>query len=368
VASRPLSTLRRPQPIPGMTLGTLLEVLVRNGFRIDFPYVGRLAYLVAMGVFNSLYARCEKFFDGEEIQSVRIEHPPLFVLGHWRSGTTHLHNLLSCDPNFGFPNAYQASFPRHFIFTQVGGMIFDTLAPVKRPMDNVAFSSLVPHEDEFAIVASCGVSPYVRCLFPVTAYNGYTDLDLRALDERALERWKEAFLLFLKKLTLSEGKRIVLKSPPHTGRIGTLLEMFPEAQFVHIVRDPYRVYLSTKKLWKNSLSLAHLQAPGEELVEELILSWYTKLFALYERDKGLIPAGALHEMKYEDLELDPLGSLERLYEGLGLEGFDQARPHFATHLESVRNYEKNVYRLDAATRETVARRWRSTFETYGYPV
>jgi hypothetical protein len=247
-------------------------------------------------------------------------------------------------------------------------MIFDKIAPVKRPMDNVAFSSLVPHEDEFAMAAYCGVSPYVRFLFPLTASNGYTEFDPCALDSRALDRWKEAFLLFIKKLTLSEQKRLVLKSPPHMARIRPLLELFPEAKFVHIVRDPYRVYLSTKKLWRNSLSFAYLQQPDDELVDELILSWYTKLFELYERDRGLIPAGALYEVKYEDLERDPLETLESLYEALGLEGFPEARPCFASYLESVRNYEKNVYEMDPDVRERIALRWRSTFQKYGYPL
>lgn len=365
---RSLRGLRGPQPFPGMTLGTFVEVLARSGLRVDFPYAGRLAYLLAMGVFNSLYARCENFFNAEEIRSVRIEKPPLFVLGHWRSGTTHLHNLLACDQNLGFPNAYQASFPHHFVFTQVGGMIFDRLAPGRRPMDNVAFSSLVPHEDEFAIASYCGVSPYVRFLFPVTADNGYTELDPCELEREALERWKEAFIMFLKKLTLSEGKRMVLKSPPHMGRIRTLLELFPDAQFVHIVRNPYAVYLSTQRLWRNSLGFAHLQQPDEGLVDELILSWYSRLFSLFERDKGLIPRGALHEMKFEDLEADPLGSLKTVYGALDLEGFGQSRERFVSYLESVRNYEKNTFQLNSAVRDKVAERWRSTFERYGYPV
>jgi len=350
-----------------MTLSTLAGVLVRNGLRVDFACAWRLAHLVAMGVFNSVYARCESLFDANEIEAVRIEEPPLFVLGHWRSGTTHLHNLLACDPNLGFPSAYQASFPHHFVFTQVGGVIFDRIAPGRRPMDNVAFSSLVPHEDEFAMASYCGVSPYVRLLFPVTAHNGYTEFDPRELDRDALEQWKKAFVLFLKKLTLSERKRIVLKSPPHMGRVTTLLELFPDARFVHIVRNPYAVYPSTQKLWKNSLRFAHLQEPDDELVEELILSWYTKLFSLFERDRGLIPQGALHEMKFEDLEADPLGSLERLYGALGLRGFEQCRERFEAYLGSVKNYEKNVYQLDAADRAKVADRWRTTFEKYDYP-
>ncbi|WP_427846519.1 sulfotransferase [Aromatoleum aromaticum] len=45
------------------------------------------------------------------IRDVRIK-PPIFVLGHWRSGTTHLHNLLSLDPQFAYPNFYQVTNPR----------------------------------------------------------------------------------------------------------------------------------------------------------------------------------------------------------------------------------------------------------------
>jgi hypothetical protein len=97
----------------------------------------------------------------------------------------------------------------------------------------------------------------------------------------------------------------------------SLLEIFPQAQFVHIV-GTYRVYLSTRKLWADGLGPAHLQIPEPELVDELILSWYVELFSLFERDRGLIPAGSLYEMKFEDLEAEPIKTLRGMYEGLGL--------------------------------------------------
>jgi omega-hydroxy-beta-dihydromenaquinone-9 sulfotransferase len=355
-----------PQIIQGMTLRNVLEVMARHEFQIDASCLGRLAHLLALGVFNSIYGGCETFFNAQEINEVQIEHPPLFVLGHWRSGTTHLHNLLSHDPNFAFPTAYQASFPHHFIFSQVGGAIFDRLAPTKRPMDNMAFSSLVPHEDEFALAAHATVSPYLRFIFPVTGANGYSKFDPDDLPPEALERWKRSFTMFLKKVTLSEGKRIVLKSPPHMGRLRTLLELFPKAQFIHIVRNPYMVYLSTRKLWSDSLAFACLQVPGPEQVDEIILSSYCELFALFNRDRSLIPDGALHEMKFEDLEADPVGRLQELYEGLGLSGFDQFEGRVCPYLEQIKKYEKNHHRLDEVSRQKVADRWRSTFECYGY--
>lgn len=357
-----------PQVIQGMTLRNVLEVLARHDFQVDASCLGRLAHLLALGVFNSIYGGCETFFNTQDINKAQIEHPPLFVLGHWRSGTTHLHNLLSHDPNFAFPTAYQALFPNHFVFSQVGGPIFDRLAPRKRPMDNMAFSSLVPHEDEFGLAADATVSPYLRFLFPVTGENGYSTFDPCQLPPEAQERWKQSFTVFLKKVTLSEGKRIVLKSPPHMGRVRTLLELFPKAQFIHIVRDPYMVYLSTHKLWADSLTFASLQVPSPEQIDEIVLSSYTELFSLFNRDRTLIPDGALHELKFEDLEADPMGSLEKLYSVLGLGGLEAFKARVRPYLERIRKYEKNHYSLDEGSRRKVALRWRSTFDQYGYSV
>ncbi|MEJ2719429.1 MAG: sulfotransferase [Deltaproteobacteria bacterium] len=356
------------QPVQGMALGTLLRVLNRNGFRVDTRCLPRLGYLVVVGTLNSAYGFCETMLNGRAIEAAKIEHPPLFIIGHWRSGTTHLHNLLSFDENLSFPTAYQALFPGHFIFSGLGGTIFNHLAPKSRPMDNVPFSAGVPHEDEFALAAHCAVSPYVRILFPVTGDNGCAELDPKRLPREALQQWKDSLIHFLKKVTLCYGGRVVLKSPPHLGRVSTLLELFPGAQFIHIVRDPYMVYLSTRKLWRDYLSYGHLQIPDPHEADELILSWYSQLFSLFHRDKHLLGPGVLHEMKYEDLEKDPLASLEDLYGELRLPGFDRFRKRVAPYIGSIKGYQKNTYHLDDETREKVRRRWYDTFERYGYPV
>jgi hypothetical protein len=208
----------------------------------------------------------------------------------------------------------------------------------------------------------------MKILFPVTGDAPYSELDPTRLGHESLDQWKQSFTLFLKKLTLSEKRRIVLKSPPHLGRVALLLEMFPDAQFVHIVRDPYVVYRSTWKLWQDSLFFSHLQVPDRELVDEIILSWYEELFALFDRDRRLIPQGALHEMKFEDLEQRPLDALSALYEELSLPGFDPFQKRAAAYLESISNYEKNAHTMDELSREKVSRRWRDTFDRYEYPL
>jgi hypothetical protein len=351
-----------------MTLGTLLKAIARNDFQVHPACLGRLAYLLGFGVFNSVYGMCETLFNQRDIDGVTIEHAPLFVIGHWRSGTTHLHNLLSLDERFCAPTAFQSLFPHHFIFSQAGGILFNLIAPATRPMDNVAFGANVPHEDEFALAAATAISPYMRVLFPVTGDPCYTHLDPQRLPPAALDAWKEGLMLFLKKITLSEGKRIVLKSPPHTARVQTLLELFPNAQFLHIVRDPYTVYISTRKLWNDSLAFAHLQVPSPDLIDELILSWYTELLDLFERDRHLIPPHALHELKFEDLEANPREVLAGAYDQLELTGFDAFAEELEAYRKVTRDYRKNVHQLTETDREKVAGRWRATFERYGYTV
>ncbi|MDQ7785544.1 MAG: sulfotransferase [Desulfomonilaceae bacterium] len=346
----------------------LLRVLKRNGFRIDTACLSRLGYLVAMGVLNHVYGACESLFNARRIQAVRIEQAPVFIIGHWRSGTTHLHNLLSLDDNLAAPSAYQAFFPRHFVFTHTAATLFDLFAPRKRPMDNVVFGSDVPQEDEFAVAALSSVSPYLRVLFPVTCDLGYAELDPLALPEGALNRWKDSLTLFVKKLTLFYGKRIVLKSPPHTARVGILLEMFPDAKFIHIVRNPYTVYMSTHGLWRDMFANAHLQLPTPGVVDELILKWYVELFRLFERDRALIPKGSLYEVKYEDLEARPLESLQGAYQVLGLSGFAGLRERVTQYLEVIKGYRKNNHDLDDDAKQKVARHWKRTFQQYGYPL
>ncbi|MFH1114491.1 MAG: sulfotransferase [Pseudomonadota bacterium] len=355
------------QIIQGMTLSMLLNVLRRNDFNVDTACLGRLGYLVAMGVLNHVYAACEALVAARKIRSARIEQSPFFVLGHWRSGTTHLHNLLSLDDNLAAPSAYQAFFPHHFIFTYAGAAVFDVLAPSKRPMDNVVFGSDVPQEDEFALAALSGVSPYLRVLFPLTGDRGHSEIDPADLPKDALERWKTALTVFLKKLTLLHGRRIVLKSPPHMGRVRILLDMFPDAKFIHIVRNPYEVYMSTHVLWKTMLSKAYLQIPSPEAVDDLILKWYTELFRLYERDKPSVPEGSLYEMRYEDLESSPCETLRSAYEALGLSGFADFREKVSRYLEVIEGYRKNVHHPDDDAKQRVAGCWKGTFEKYGYP-
>jgi omega-hydroxy-beta-dihydromenaquinone-9 sulfotransferase len=355
------------QCVQGMGFPLLLRVLAAHGFRVDARRLDRLAYLVVAAACNSVLDTCANLVHGRAAAETEIRQPPLFVIGHWRSGTTHLHNLLSLDEALSAPGAFQAMFPGHFLISQIARAVFDFIAPGTRPMDNVAFFADAPHEDEFAIAASCAVSPYLRIWFPASDPHPCSALDPRKIPEEDLQRWKGAMLGFAKRLTMTAGRRLVLKSPPHMGRVSTLLEVFPGARFVHIVRNPYEVYSSTVKLWRDAFAYSHLQVAEWSQIDEMILSWYEELFALFERDRPAIPAGALHELKFEDLERDPVAILEDVYHSLDLPGWEAAEVAVRRYVDSLRNYEKNCHRLDDASGEKIAARWAAVFGRYGYP-
>ena len=357
------------QSITGMKLSALWRVLARNRFQVDLCYLDRLFYLFIIASYNSVMACFENRCNAYKIEATKVTAAPIFIIGHWRSGTTHLHNLLGFDANFTCPTYYQVMYPHHFAYSQPWGMsYFNYFSPKKRPMDNMAIGANAPHEDEFALAALSTVSPYMQVLFPRTGDNGCAVLDPLRLEKEALDNWKAAMLHFVQKLTFSKERRIVFKSPPHLGRVRVLLDLFPQAKFIHICRNPYEVYLSTKHMWRTGLSLSHLQKQDPQAMEEIILSWYTELYSLYERDRGLIPPGSICEVKYEELVSNPRDSLENIYLNLGLPGFAEFWTRVTPYLEAQKSYKKNNYVLDDETKERIRQRWGPTCARYGYPL
>lgn len=353
--------------LPGMNVRTLFEILARDGNRIDIQYFPRLVILFGFGVVNSVLGCIERYQSISKIQAERMPEEPVFIIGFFRSGTTFLQNLLSHDDNFVSPSSYFCMFPNHFHYSKkIGVRIMNHLAPGKRPMDNIKFDGNVPFEDEFALAALSSVSPYFRFLFP-NSDNNYMALDPQSLPDKALTRWKEAMCYLMKSISFWKDKRqILLKSPLHTGRVGTLLEMFPKAKFIHIVRNPYHVYQSNKSLWEKTLCRMHMQFPDPTQIEEIILSWYTEIFSLLERDRPLIPKGSLVEIKFEDLEKNPIDTLEGIYEQLNLKDFDEFKVKLLNYMNTKEKYRKNIYNVDPLDIQRVGVRWEDFFERYGY--
>jgi hypothetical protein len=193
-------------------------------------------------------------------------------------------------------------------------------------------------------------------------------LTFRGVAEADVDRWKAAFILLLKKLTLRSDRPMLLKSPPHTGRIKILLELFPDARFIHIHREPYTVFQSTRHLNQVLTRSLQFQRPDPDDADAAVIRRYRLLYDAYFEERPLIPAGQFHELSFTELERDPIGAIERNYEALGLSGFEAVLPRLEEYVATLAGYRKNEYAaLPAGLRGEIARQWRRSFEEWGYP-
>jgi omega-hydroxy-beta-dihydromenaquinone-9 sulfotransferase len=223
-----------------------------------------------------------------------------------------------------------------------------------------------PQEDEFAL-ANMGIpSPYITMAFPnqPASYPEYLDLENISPTER--RRWQDALLWFLQRVTYYNPKRIILKSPPHLARIKAILEVFPDARFVHIVRDPYVLFQSTVKLWKAMYTVQALQVPNFEHLDEYVYSCFETMYKAFETQKHLVPEGRLSEVRYEDLVGDTMGQMRRIYNELELGEFENVAPRLEEYLAQTKNYKTNQYSIAPEIRNEVDRRWGRFMQRYGY--
>jgi hypothetical protein len=304
---------------------------------------------------------------GRRIAATPIRDAPIFIIGHWRTGTTLLHELLILDERFAYPNTFECFVPNHILLSE-GFMTrwLWFLIPSQRPMDNMRAGWDRPQEDEFALCMLGQPSPYLTIAFPNHAPQYAEYLDLEGISPHALVSWKRTLLRYLQTLTYRNPKRLVLKSPPHTCRIPVLREMFPDARFVHIVRDPYVLFPSTVNLWKSLYQSHGMQKPNFAGLEEYVYSTFNRLYAKLEEGKKLIDPSRFFEVRYEDLIRDPVGRMRALYTHLGLGGFEEYLPRLESYLAGTAGYETNRYTLSPETRREVTARWGEVIRRYGY--
>lgn len=114
---------------------------------------------------------------------------------------------------------------------------------------------------------------------------------------------------------------------------------YPEARFVHLVRDGRAVALSRARRLQ---SRAH-EAPDlpnlrsfDELLDESARFWRSSILAVEEAEPGLEEAGRYLEVRYEDLCGDPPSVLQRIARFFGVdpapfEGMDPAECQSRNH-------------------------------------
>ena len=356
------------QPLALGSFKNWMRLLKENG-QIEPRYWGRALYVSLVSLFSGPIRVYQRMRYKRTFESVKIKRAPIFILGHWRSGTTHLHNLLCQDRRFGYVSALQVIAPDLFyVASEPFKALLRLGTPENRLVDNMPWSIDGPQEEEMALGNMTPYSLYHLWSFPQNAreyFNRYAIF--KDVSPEVIETWKEKYLEVLKTATYNmRGRRLVIKNPANTGRIPILLDLFPNAKFIFLHRNPYQVFLSTRNLYKKTLPHSQLQEISDGEIDANILTFYKEVMQHYLNDRKLIPSRNLIEVGYDALDRRPMEVMRRIYQQLNFWPFARVRGRLHHYLDSLKGYQKNRYQLSPADVEKINSHWEFTFDEWNY--
>lgn len=350
----------------GSTISNYFRML-RLG-RISAEYYWKIFLTTLIVLISAPFQLWEYLVYYKRIRNFEFKKPPVFIIGHWRCGTTHLHNMLSVDTHFGFVSTYQALFPNNLSSKWLFKTFMKMNMPEKRPTDNIKMNVDYPQEDEFAF-SNCQENAYYNFFYFPTHYKKFFERAVlhKNLKEKEIKRWFNEYDKLLKKALINSGKeQIVVKNPVNTARIDKILALYPQAKFIFIYRNPVTVFFSTRNFLRKWFPTLWFHQVDKNFIDKMIFEIYIEMMELYEKNKTLIPAGNLLEIRFEDLEKNALQELHKIYEILLREDFSRVEPLLRTYSNAQKNYKKNLYSADKITVEEITRKWGKYIKKYNY--
>ena len=355
----------------GVRADTWYKLLRENRFAIRPEQIPQALLISATSTLLSPVAALEKAVYDKKILASRPTKDPIFVLGHWRSGTTYLQNMLSRDEQFGwFDPVNTVVLPYSLLLGKVlTGAVKKGIAN-GRPMDNVQYSLDLPMEETFALLTQTNHDIIHMIAFP-GRYDSYISGAFVAdLSPEEREKWRKAYDYIIRKLTyIKGGKQLILKSPDNTGHIPELRSLYPDARYINIHRDPYKTIRSTIHMFSTQMDALALTLPPADVdivIEDTIISIFERMYRqLFELEKTF-PDNRYADVAFTDFTRDPVGTLEEIYRKLELPGFEEARPRFQAYADSQKNYRKNRLELSPRLIRKINARLGFYFEHYGY--
>jgi hypothetical protein len=337
-------------PLVGSTVVNIIALWRKH--RVDLAYLPKfLLTLLVAGIFE-LFNLWERIVLKRKLKTIRPGEPPVFIIGFWRSGTTLLHNLLCRDPKAAFTTTFQVVFP-HSHITQASWLkpLTNLLLPPDRPFDNVSMDMDFPQEEEYGLTAMQSFSFYHIFNFPnefdQILRNEYYSENLNP--GQLMELQRNYTLLIQKAMLNTGGTRYMSKNPCSLGRIQLLLSMYPDARFIFIYRNPYKVVESLYRFMLAIFPGTQLQKVPDDFTREKIVKLYAEIMNHYFSTKSMIPESRLLEIKMEDFVKDQLGYLEKVYKDLEIQEFETARSYFEDYLSKNANYSRDPYEIPAET-------------------
>jgi len=342
-----------------------MQLLTRNGLSLHPKYLARVFFLLQGVLFASFLKRMEKKKMGSKLKDYIMPEDPIFIIGHWRTGSTFLHQLMSLDMKLVTPNVFQVSAVDSFLISEkYYKPIMTKLMQPTRPMDDVKLGFYEPQEDEYALIKLMLDSPLEKLLFPKD--DNYFLKKHSDFYPGDIEKWKKSFYGFCHRLSFIDGRRVLLKNPFHSMRLPLLYEMFPNAKFIHIHRHPYDVVPSTIHMWQIVGNENKLKNRSSKFSVEEVSEMMNKLLDYVRKHLQDIPEHAKIEISFDELESDPEVTLNKIYKRLELTPAPDFGQKLKDKLTETRSYRKNKYTLTQKDKEIISKTLGKHFIYYNY--
>lgn len=351
----------------GVRLVPWIQRLAKHGFRIAPSRIPRALFITVSSAVGEVLAFMQWFIWGFAINQSTIESHPIIIVGHWRSGTTLLHELLACDQRLCAPTTAQCACPSHFVLSeQFAHDWLGALLPEHRPMDQMPMGYHKPQEDELALCNLGVPSPWWAVAFPNEPIPDSDYKELENVTSLSRQQWIRAWTTFLRHIQYEHRGRLLLKNPLHSYRIPLITEIFSETHFVHIVRDPYELVPSCLHFWKTMFDQYGLQQATCERLEDEVFS---SILAMHQRLTDTwdqLSSTSRLRIRYDHLVQHPIRTLRKLYSHFQWPGVADALPKWEAYLIGQQDYQPNKHTLDNRLRDRITTQLAAVIRQYEY--
>ena len=350
-------------PLMGSSFINYIKIIISN--KIDIKYILHVIITLLIVILISPFQLLDKIIF--LLKKKKNFDDPIFIIGHWRSGTTLLHNILCKNNKFGFFNTYNSLFINNIYSSILFKTLMKYTMPKERPSDKIKLDVELPQEDEFAISNYTNISHYNFFFFP----NDYKKFYSEAIrfEKNNEKLWLNKYSDILNRIFHYTGKpKLIVKNPSNTARIKSLLKKYPNAKFIHIYRNPIFVYLSTFKFFSELFPSVNLQNIDNETLKKLIIYNYKEIYRDYYKYKSLIPKGNLIELKFEDFRKNPSIYLKDIYKTIGIELKKEDLNELSVYLNNQKKHKMNTYTIDRTTLEKIYKEFEFSFKKMKYKI
>jgi len=351
--------------LAGTSFGRLTRLFIRNGISLHPKLLFRSLFLLQNTLWASFFKRRELIKYKEELENHPVPDNPVFIIGHWRTGSTFLHQLLSLDDKLVTPSVFQVSVPDSFLVSRKYYQpVMTSMMDQTRPMDNVKLGFDEPQEDEYALIKLTADSPLEHVIYPKSSEYFLKQFEDYVPNNKIA--WENALKQFSKKLTFKNDKRVVLKNPFHSLRLELLLEIFPNAKFIHIHRHPFKVIPSTINMWNIVARQNRLKGKWIEPKIEDVATVMDKMLDKIRLNLSQMPKDNYCEVSFEIFEKDPLNSLRTIYSEIGMNFTKDFEEKVKIYVSQLKSYKKNDYSIGEDEKELIQKILINQFNYYNY--